>query len=159
MNVGYINLNNGGSNSFLLNCFTYAFFLSMYIIFETLRKTFVILIIQNYESRNANCAGLALDPIVDFKYCWQNVVGSNSYASFFDLLVLLGRLKKPLGLGVDDQASSYFELSRFAKRVLLSMPTVLSPSVDNDWGREDRFCFASELKPNDHRSVIPDNLT
>jgi len=100
-----------------------------------------------------------MESINDFKKCWSEVIGVRHVANLLQFLDLLGRLKRPLGMDIDEKTISYFELSRFAKRVLLSMPTVLSPSVDNDWGREDRFCFADELKPNDHRYIIPDNLT
>ena len=123
----------------------------------------MILIIQNYEARNRNGAGLAMESILDFKKCWNDVVGIKPDVNLLEFLDLLGRLKKPLGMDIDDKTISYFELSRFAKRVLLSMPTVLSPSVDNDWGREDRFYFPESKEDesddrNSKKTKIPFSL-
>lgn len=157
--VGYITANIPGE-SIAIQFFAYFLFITFFIAFDTLRKTFMILILQNYEGRDKNCATVCEEPIDDFLTCWKRVAGGKGRINLFQLMELLGRLKRPLGLDLSTRSTPFLNLQRFAMKVLLSMPASGKKTMENDWGRTDQFQMPMDATParNDPRVCLPEFL-
>jgi len=138
----------------------YLYFLSFYIIFETLRKTFCILIITEYQARAHKFAEMDMALIDNFNACWSKVNGKHEI-SLSKLFTLIKVLHAPLGLqsitrevafsnldeedelllSLKDKEVNFFDLCRAVKKVLLCMPNVSSfeGTIANDWARTPQY--------------------
>eukprot|EP01041_Mallomonas_annulata_P008098 gene8099-16617_t len=108
--------------SYSVQIFSYIYFLSFYLIFNLLLKIFAIIIIYKYYMQSGIASSLAKQQIKEFQTHWarQHEHNDPKVISFHNFLGLLHVLDYPLGFG--GRPVSYLDLTRFARRILLSMP-------------------------------------
>lgn len=147
----------GGSSTststLLLTVAIDGFFLLFVFFFQVSLRTFPLIIIYSYLTNSGGTLGLAGQQIREFQAAWQNMANKSmrlfvtcTYHEFFELLKTLPPPLGRLGLNV-----SYLDSSRFAKRVLLCMPTEVMNGADNFDTPKGLPAFTMDSLPDDIR--------
>lgn len=139
-------------NNYGLQIFIELYFLIFYLFFFLILKSFAIQIIIRYETLFGASLGIAGEQVSAFQFAWKKA-GLFDRVKYDKLPSLIGRhLPPPLGLAGTDV--KYLELSRFIKKILLSMPADAKRCNDLDVsGKFTRFLFAPSKIPSDIRYI------
>ena len=128
----------------------YIYFLSFYILFLLLIKSFSIMVVYKYYVKSESLGYVAEQQVIEFKKAWNNTEGRYSSTIGLDsFLSLLKDLKYPLGIMSNNKKLCFLDLTRFAKRVLLCMPLV-SP-INRNLDDNSTNMFSWDVLPADIR--------